>query len=228
MKPFLTTLLLAFSLFTFFSCRKSNPVNPVDASTIKQLWPIQVGNTWVMQYTELDTSGNILYSSYDTLIVTRDTIIFISKLIDSTFYEVSGSFGSLRTPDSFSPFGGLMAPSRNGSFVVLTYTVLTNGFMASTYGYYVYPAGVGDYNTGSPGPRRTQSIDTTIAVPQGTHSCYEYEYFHGDPSNGVVTRKDFLSVGIGPVQSELYNYIDTSSSRMYCSARWQLVSLNLK
>lgn len=209
MKAFLTTLLLAFSLSMFSSCKKSNPVetNPVDSSRSNQIWPLQVGNNWVLRYTGLDTSGNILDSRYDTLLVTRDTL-----MANSTLYEVSGLFG------------GLMGYNDSS----ISYWMGGHGVYVTGGGYW-YPANVGLwYYDNSMGSHciYVQSTDTALTVPQGTHSCYEYEYVQRVDS--VVLRKDFLSPGVGPVQIEMYDYIDTSSHRLYCNERWQLASVTLK
>ena len=201
MKPLASISLLGLLLFTLSSCRKSNPVN---SSSGQQMWPLQVGNTWVMRWDRLDTSGNVLSSGYDTTLVTGDTLIS-----GNTWYHVS--WGGISTD--------LMINKSDGVYN------MSNGTAQPTW---KYPAKVGDQYVLLAGSHymNIQSTDTSLTVPEGIYSCYEYRDFQ--VADNLPTEVDFLSPGVGPVQTEVYGFVGTSSNRLFCSERLRLVSFTLK
>jgi len=197
MKSLVITVILALLLITLSSCKKSNPVG---SSSGEQPWPLHVGNTWVYRWTEFDTNEVALRTGYDTTIVTRDTII-----AGNTWYQgVPASTSLLRNASD-----GVWMMSAGHPILV-----------------WKYPATVGESYTfvwaGTTYQCWVQATDTSLTVPEGTHTCHEYRSY----SYSQVQEVDYLSPGTGPVVEEFYD--QSNSGRPFCSERLELVSVSLE
>jgi len=66
-------------ILTSISCNKEeNPIdNPNNIS--KQIFPLNVGNQWIVQIINYDTTGSVYYTKIDTINILRDTTIQSEK-----------------------------------------------------------------------------------------------------------------------------------------------------
>jgi hypothetical protein len=66
-------------MLTSINCKKnSNPTDNMNSNTT-QIFPLSIGNQWIIQVTNYDTTGNVVYSKNDTIKILRDTIIQSEK-----------------------------------------------------------------------------------------------------------------------------------------------------
>lgn len=204
MKSIKKGLLLSVTLFTLASCNKSNPVNSPGG---EQILPLNMGNTWLMQYTVYDTTGATQGTTYDTTSVTMDTV-----LAGETWYHIA-------TKISSGP---------------LFYTNKSDGLWEMTLGssiaptlLYKYPANVGDnwsvqMDASTNYQVSLQSTGASVSVPKGNYACYDYRML----DNSQPVEEVYLNPGLGIVAIDIY--ASTNSGRSYRVAHGELVSVSLK
>jgi hypothetical protein len=178
MKSFKNALLFCFLVFVFTSCSKDNPVD--SSPSVKQIWPLKPGNTWVVCATEYDTTGAVTQTGSGAIIVTTDTVV-----AGETWYHISG-------------VGSMFYTNRSdGLWVMLNSTAgLFQGL------FFKYPVSAGDsWNLGGD-QISLQSADTLITVPAGTFHCYEYrlsinDYYYYCPGVGFIAEDSYSSTNSG-------------------------------
>ena len=79
MKHYLILSIVFLLMLGLTSCKKNN--NPVDNSNnpTSQIFPLAVGNEWVIQVINYDTTGSIFNTKMDTIKILRDTTIQSEK-----------------------------------------------------------------------------------------------------------------------------------------------------
>jgi hypothetical protein len=179
------------------SCKKDNPVD--SSPSVKQIWPLKMGNTWAVHMIEYDTTGAVTQSGSGTLVVTTDTIVG-----GETWYQISG-VGS----------DGLMFyTNRSDGLWVMSSS--TSGLFQGLF--FKYPVSAGDsWNLGGD-QMFLQSADTLITVPAGTFHCYEYRLSMSDYY--------YFCPGVGFIAEDSYS--STNSGRLYIVARISIASFTLK
>lgn len=202
MKTVLISLLLGAVVLTLSSCKKSNPVN---SSSEQQIIPMKMGDSWVMQYAVYDTTGTTLETLADTSRVVSDTVI-----AGVTWYYVSSKISH-----------GVYYTNKSDGLWLMT----LGGSAGSTL-LYKYPASVGDNWSveAAAAPIITEGrlqADTSVTVPKGTYSCYEYDML----DNSQLVEQVDLCPGLGDVQVDLYS--STKSGRSYHELRGELVSASI-
>jgi len=85
-------LLISVILFTLFSCSKQEDVtiNKLEEE-VGNFFPLNVGNYWIYQVSQLDTNGNSTFQKIDSTYIVGDTAInnnvyYIFKSSTSLFY----------------------------------------------------------------------------------------------------------------------------------------------
>jgi hypothetical protein len=159
-------------IFTVFS-------TTVFAQTIV---PLAVGNKWILDVTKYDSTGTIIGSYVDSLMVVGDTLI----LTETWFIDHTGSLKINRAD-------GLYQWDDPGE---LPWLVLK------------YPTYVDDTFSSKSDTAFVISIDTLITVPSGSYSCIRYDYkrktdlslkrhFFGAPMVGSVYWEEFSKTSDG-------------------------------
>ena len=137
-------------LFGSLNCNKSNPVGNNDPSS--EIIPLKVGNTWVWQITNYDTSGTISSTTSDSLWVSQDTVLNGQKYFllweqqknsDGTINQSASNYFARNIQSGYS--------RRDGN----QETVLYN-----------YPYQNGDTTV--------IASNVSVTVPTGTYNCLEY------------------------------------------------------
>ena len=196
MKSFVNALLLCFVVFILTSCKKDNPVD--SSPSVKQIWPLNPGNTWSFSTIEYDTTGAVTHSGAGALVVTTDTIVD-----GETWYHISGvGWG-----------GSMFYTNRSDGFFAMlnSGTGLTKGLL------FKYPVNAGDsWNFGDQ-YIFLQSTDTSITVPAGTYHCYKYRLSMDDY---------YFCPGVGIIAQDSYS--STNSGRLYIEGRLSITSVTLK
>ncbi len=206
MKKNLSLIILAITAaFLIISCNKNdnNTTAPPPQSQPTGPFPLEIGNSWTYQVTFFDIDGT-KQSTTGTVIyqITRDTTVDGEKW----YY--------LKTESS-----GIYYLNRsNGVWSVL------NGNKQT---FLKYPTTKSDRYSTTIGNMRIASTDTSITVPKGTFSCYEYRLSQSTPCNDYY----FLG-GTGFIRIDFYDRaflpdrIDTVVN--YISSSYELVDYTLK
>jgi hypothetical protein len=66
--------LIIYVVFNF-GCSKNDNINSIKTEPKKEIIPLKLGNSWVLEYTYYDTLGNVADKRNDTFKIDRDTII---------------------------------------------------------------------------------------------------------------------------------------------------------
>ena len=162
-------------------------------------FPLVVGNSWTYKVTSFNPdgskksgTGSIVYQ------ITEDTTVNGEKWS----YLKTGTSG-----------GAYYLNRSNGVWSVI------NGSM----NYFLkFPAKPRDmYMTLSNNIMGVVSIDSSITVPKGTFSCYEYILFQENPIADY-----YFSPGTGFIRIDLYEQADSIGN--YINSRYELVDYTLK
>jgi hypothetical protein len=136
-------------------CKKDEGITNTIA--VGHIFPLKVGNTWIIQKTNYDTVGNIVYARNDTIRIHGDTLINNEKWYlgygivtnrNDGFYdyqEQSASQVSCRY--KFPAISGMVSNYRNmtDSIVSISDTVVT---MSGKYICYHYKIGIMNWSYG--------------------------------------------------------------------------------
>ena len=129
------------------SCKKNS--NPTDNMNINatQIFPLSIGNQWIIQVTNYDTSGNVVYSKNDTIKILRDTTIQSEKWFIG--------YGIITNRDD----GLYDYQVGSSNEIVLKYK---------------FPSSISSVYTYRGTPIRVLSITDSVSVQAGTFICYRY------------------------------------------------------
>jgi len=145
-------------LFATMNCNKSNPVANNYASG--EIIPLKVGNTWVWQISNYDTSGAISSTTFDSVWVSQDTIVDGQKFFllweqykqsDGTISQLASSFFARNLSSGFSRRDGSQEtviynyPYKNGDSTVIGSNVSITLTSGTTYICIVYQTPAGSY-----------------------------------------------------------------------------------
>lgn len=143
------------------------------------IMPIALGNSWTYSVSIYDSLGRLRSSSQQVVKVWRDTVL------GSQNWFLVGSAGA----------EGIYMANREGG-LWSTYTYGRDCIIAP------YPAAKGDTLRSCEGRMRVMSTTTSVQVPRGTYSCYEYEI--SDIESGVTMLRQFYAPGVGKIKEEAY------------------------
>jgi hypothetical protein len=183
--------LLLLALFLLGGCGKNNETSVASPPpvVISGPFPLMVGNNWTYKLTSFDTSGVALGAPADFVYqVISDSTVFNEK-----WYYLSGALYYVNRSD--------------GVWRVLNGTPVL---------FLKYPASVNDSYSSSLGRLRVMSTGTTITVPKGTYSCYQYRL---SQANGSQFDYYFLE-GIGFVRIDVFE--QTLGGRTYIMSQYAL------
>lgn len=180
----------------------SEPCTPI--KTTGQIYPLATGNWWVFQHSVFkDLQGSIKYIYYDTITISRDTVITGEKW----YYHSWWGFLSNRND-------GLWEKRRFG---ITSDSLITELF-------FKYPANT--YDTievdDSLNKEVVLSADTTVSIPYGCYQGYCYSI------SGPVLKKFvyFLIPAIGMVKGEMW-LSDGNNNHWGKTEQWELITANL-
>jgi hypothetical protein len=199
----LTVVFLAF-IMTFFiiGCTKKDDSSIVAPPAVQLTgpFPLAVGSSWTYRLTFYHPDGSTQGGTGTVVYqVTKDTIVYGEKWS----YLESGT-------------SGLYYLNRNNG----VWNVL-NGSMKN---FFKYPATARDRYFTNLGSMSVRSIDTTITVPKGTFSCYEYSL-----SQSVPMADYYFLPGTGIIRIDLYeDYEETDSVRTYINSSYELSDYTLR
>jgi hypothetical protein len=192
---------IAFVLMaTQFSCKKSDS-NPVGGNTNTNdfLWPFNTGNTWLFKVTSYDTLGNVRSTSYDTMLVGRDTTIsgqkWFQAFVKTTFWT-------------------------NKSDGVWTIDIGSSSQTPQLA--YKYPGQAGESWTYNSLQVSILSVSASINIGSSSYVCYEYKFDFGSGQ----TEYDYFKPGVGLIVVEQFG--KTNSGLQYKNFRMELISYTLK
>ena len=138
----------AFFLLSMLACEKEDSSTgplPIDQSTT--IFPLTVGNTWVVDITNYDSTGAVLYTNRSSIQILRDTTI------ESELWYIGYGILTNRTDGLYDYQAGATSP------VSLRYR---------------YPAASGSIYPYRGVTVKLLSIDDTVTVRAGTYVCYRY------------------------------------------------------
>ncbi len=186
-----------------FGCN-DNSVNKVIAQS--ELIPLKVNNYWIYKNTTIDSNNNIISTTYDTLKIIKDTILY-----SKTYYKTSET-----------------TCFNNNTWGV--YEIFNPEFFNTEIKMYKYPCNLNDNYTvldsvevPSIEINKTDTvkanyiifnIDTNIIVIAGTFSCIYYKPKSIDKFNNFTdyptpfTPKTWISVNTGIIKMEFYDFPD--------------------
>ena len=198
-------LVIIIGFIVTIGCTDSsmNPVQPYDTS--KGIVPLAVGNTWVRFGTSYNKSFTDSSTSYDTMRITRDTLINGVKwyfLSSSSEQIISNQLDGL-----YFYFADL------GPSIWLKYPANQN--------YIVMVQG----NTSL----KVANSDTIITVPAGTFHCYRYDYDIKPSSEGQDGAKlvYYVSPNNGFIKYETY-FIPKNTTTLIYESKIEVIKIVLK
>ncbi|HEY3876905.1 MAG TPA: hypothetical protein VGM92_15680 [Candidatus Kapabacteria bacterium] len=210
---------LSFGLFAAFSsvcvlgCASSLPSSTSKSNeTIgpKQIFPLQVGNTYIMKKDYYSFKTGIYYmTAFDT---TR--IVDTERLNNQTYYVTNKKEIVIDAPDGYR--------SDKGRVLEAKYP----GKVGDKYYYYTK---INNYTPPDTTTGTWEIIDTNdlVTVPAGTFSCYKYRLEAIGKSGKLWLRSfDWWSPGFGLIKTETY-HVD-SSGNMPLFGKGELVKEELK
>ncbi|MGA2298607.1 MAG: hypothetical protein ABSG15_13760 [FCB group bacterium] len=196
-----------FSLIILVSC-KDNTTSPVSQTVI---WPLAVGNYWVIKISIYDSTGKSVFIQIDTMKVISDSIINSEKvyniqLLHDTIFSFDYNYLCNRADGLYNYFN------------------INNSFVASLV--LKYSGNAGDTYISDSSTIKIDSINAIVKVPAGNFECYKYsvEYF-----NGFYWEKGpiYLSPGIGFIYEEYYIPLNYNSNSFRLAMTWELLSYKL-
>jgi hypothetical protein len=146
MKQYLILSFVFFVMLNLTSCKKNNPIESTNNPTT-QIFPLVVGNEWIIQVTNYDTNGTIFSQVMDTIKILRDTTIQTEKWFIG--------FG-IKTNRSDGLYDFQAGTSTEASLI------------------YKYPATVNFGYTYRNTPTTVVGISDTVSVFAGNYVCYHY------------------------------------------------------
>lgn len=191
------TLILFVLLSMVLGCKKDEGPTGPPATPSSVIMPLKVGNQWTFSATFYDSNGVALNGSgLTTISIIRDTTITGEK------WYLLGVFGIAS--------GSLLANRSDGLWEI-------DPGSSSPYLIFKFPASAGDtYSTSSLGGKIVVgSISSSITVPQGAYSCYEYKLYL-QPSN-QLNSVVYFAPNAGIIKQDSYNTL--LSGRSYVSGR---------
>lgn len=177
--------------------KSSNPKEAVE------IWPLKIGNRWVLEDQLLDSVGNVLQLDTTAILIAKDTTIEGGTWYIATANGSSGEMlpGQIRDDGMWG---------WDGDSAVLVWK---------------YPATIGDVFIIGFDTVTTVSIDTSITVPAGTFVCINYRWKDNFEPNRIY-QYHFLSPGVGYVCAE--EYYRTAGGTEYVRNRSVLLSYDLQ
>lgn len=215
-----TNIFLAGLLTCFLSgihCRKQS--NPVDNNIkIKDnsdgLTPLKIGNKWIYRFCAYDTSGVVIATFLDTIVVKKDTVIKSERWYNiPRFKPADVDFLDYYT-------------NKSDGIWVLRRVIGTNYDTAYAYLTFKYPAAAGDF-WGTPFGDSARVLSTTevINTPWGKDTCIKYEdYYQLYSSDGIIFYY-YFAPGKGWITFEIYT--KTNSGYEYLVNKLSLVEVIL-
>ncbi len=175
-----------------------NPLTPRGAAD-DVILPLQLGNSWILKITEVDSNHVFVFASSDTLAVTRETVIG-----GWTWYmDQAGDTMQNRTDGLWKMAGGV--PSL----------------------YLKYPGNVYDSTTALEAGQRVSikifATNQLVVIPQGQFTCVAYRTTR--LADGRILHDDFYAPAFGPIIGQRYDITPTGRSyqRYYIQlASWQV------
>ena len=178
---FIVSLVLLSCNDTGLSVIEGNPAGPII--------PLQIGNTWIYEFSQYDTLGTLISAVYDTVALAIDTVL------DNRVWFFWAQ------PEMY------IANYSDGAWI----RSLEIGFSLYPSLMYKYPAEVGDlwtFDGFSTFHMQLTSINEVTEVPAGRFSCHVYDF---GSTTGVV----HIVPGIGMVFSEMFNFVPSGKSYRY-------------
>jgi hypothetical protein len=199
---------ILFTLMTLAAilCVSCNTTNS-PTGTI-EIWPLKIGNMWVVKNTDYDSLGNITRTKSDTMIVLKDTIVKNEKV----FIVQSQSYGHV---------SNVIVLNRSDGF----YLVDIRPDTVYYYLAYKYPAKVGDIYTGLGSNIQIKSINSPITAKPGNFSCYKY-FNENQYPNIYFNQTIYVSPGVGLIYS-----VDSTrekGGKIYMDSKSEIQSYILK
>ncbi len=176
----------------------------------KDFWPLKVGNQWVMEIINYDSTGAV--ESRDTLTynIFKDTITSNGKLFAMRLNDYEGFVMLINKPDGL--YG--IAVDQPGSETLELFLK--------------YPANTGDFFLNGDGDSiLVMSTNEKITTKTGTYTCMKYfqKYIYNNPGerNDATT---YISPGYGPIGGEEWS--QENYGIYYKSSTMSLISIDLK
>ena len=194
-------LLLPLIICILLSC-SDNTTNPSDA---KEIWPLKVGNYWVLKSTSYDKLGNVESEYTDTIIVFKDSlwnskkIFALKSLNENIFFKYDFAYYQ-----NGSMYGINFKTDRVDTFLIIK-----------------YPGKVGEVIIGINDTLTITSVNETYKTIAGDFICYKYS---GDRNYGYLAElfDMYFSPGIGMVGNELFT--KRVGSEFYLEHKVELIS----
>ena len=195
-----TALILFFSLLFIISCNKSGET-PTGGSTEPVIeltgpFPLHVGNSWTYRVSSFDAKGNNLGNSGSfTYQIDHDTTVSGERL----YYFGSNGVGLYYLNRSTGVWN-----YNKGTFLPLL----------------KYPSSKNTWYTSTGGNMRVVSVDSTIVVPKGRYSCYQYRLSQSTPAFDY-----YFASGVGLVRIDFFDVADSVGT--YVATRYELADYTL-
>lgn len=178
------------------SCKKTNSIDSTPAS---QIWPFEVGNTWVYVDSSFDTTGALRSVVDQPRAVTIDLLIAGER-----WYHMAGD-------------SRFYTNRSDGLWVIWDFSDSSVHSLL-----FKYPCKVGDTWKYGRGHVTVLSTDTTLTVPSGTYHCYEYLIQY----NSRPEQYCYLYPGVGFIRTD--HFLTTSSGKLYKNYTSELKSVTIK
>jgi len=207
MKTLVTFLLILLSASFFYGCSE-DAVTP-NTYTIKDVFPMKVGNTWtyvIHDSIEFGVPSNHTYTvSVDSSTTFQGQPAFAGSInVDSAFRVDATLYYS-------GPNLNSIDPTNNSTQLVVRYPMSINESVVTFDTLYDDGHRQKEY-------MRYSSDNTSITVPAGTFGCIVYDTFglygtEGSVLDTTSRGKQYYSFGVGLVK-------DIDSSRSYIDSTW--------
>ncbi len=169
---------LGIGVFIIFAGCKNNSTEPANA---KEIWPLKVGNNWVLKSHGYDSLGNVTDTINTTFTVISDTTIkgiqlyVIKEVINSN----SNNIYYCNLSDGFYQY--------------LTYKDSLSLILK-------YPVSIGETFLSGIDTFQIKSTNEQISVPAGNFSCCHYE----NTGNSINKTIYYCTPGVGIIKIEAY------------------------
>ena len=180
-------------------CNKNeSPTEGLNSSS--GILPLKIGNKWIMNVTNYDSTGAVSSTSIDTISIISDTTINSEK-----WY--------------YSDFWGLVTNRSDGLWI----SMFSDQFI-----FFKFPISANDsYTTVMDIPVKVISVNIQVSVPSGLYTCYQYEMSLPDPisTTNSLYIDTYLAPGKGLIKYE--NYQKKPDGQMLLTSREELKTLIL-
>jgi hypothetical protein len=180
-------ILLAFLFIILLSGCKNNPTGPTNA---KEIWPLKIGNNWVLKSYHLDSLGNITDTLSVTYHVDSDTTINGQKIYIINHYTFPLYCCNLS--DGFYQYSVNQA-GHDTLIIALK-----------------YPVNEGDIFLSGLDTFHVKSTNENISVPAGNFSCIHYEIIGNVVGKTVI----YCTPGVGLIKIEFYSKDSNNNLRL--------------